>query len=112
MLGSKKDHRYIGSQSIAGWDSSGTDVSEALCSFGVPLNMQTRFNNQDPCTDFRNRSSREDCQALQLSFSSAHPGGINICLCDGSVKFLENDTDEEILMAYGTRASQEFETRR
>ncbi len=101
----KKDHWYIGSQSI--WNKQVTDMSEALGSFGVPLNMQTRFKNQNPCLDFR--SGRVDCQALQLSFSSAHPGGINICLCDGSVKFLENDTDEEILTAYGTRASQEFE---
>ena len=88
---------------------TGADLSEALGSLGVPLNMQTRFNNQNPCLDIRSRSSREDCQAYQLSFSSAHPGGINICLCDGSVKFLENDTDEKILTAYGTRASQEFE---
>jgi prepilin-type processing-associated H-X9-DG protein len=36
-------------------------------------------------------------------------GGINICLCDGSVKYLEDDTDEVILSAHGTGASQEFE---
>jgi len=108
-LGSKKDHWYIGSNDIENWD--GTDLSEALGSFGVPLNMQTRFNNQNPCANMSTRSpSMADCQALQLSFSSAHPGGINICLCDGSVKYLEDDTDEEILTAYGTRASQEFET--
>ena len=79
-------------------------MSEAMGSFGVPLNMQTRFNNQNPCSS----PSNPDCQALQLSFSSAHVGGINICLCDGSVKYLEDDTDEEILTAYGTRASQEL----
>ena len=108
-LGSKKDHWYIGSDDIR-FAPSGHDLSEALGSFGVPLNMQTRFKNQNPCANMSVRSpSMADCQALQLSFSSAHPGGINICLCDGSVKFLEDATDEEILTAYGTRASQEFE---
>ena len=100
--GSKKDHWYIGSDDIDNW--AGTDMSEALGSFGVPINMQTRFNNENPCSS----PSSPDCQALQLSFSSAHAGGINICLCDGSVKFLEDGTDKDVLTAYGTRASQEL----
>ena len=37
--------------------------------------------------------------------SSAHPGGVNLLLCDGSVKFVKDTVSRPIWRALGTRAS-------
>jgi len=34
--------------------------------------------------------------------SSYHPGGVNACLCDGSVRFVPNNIDNDVWMAAGT----------
>jgi prepilin-type N-terminal cleavage/methylation domain-containing protein/prepilin-type processing-associated H-X9-DG protein len=39
--------------------------------------------------------------------SSYHPGGANILMCDGSVKFLKNSTNRNTLWALGSRAQGE-----
>ena len=41
---------------------------------------------------------------------SAHPGGVNVCLLDGSVRFVENDIDWDIWQAMGTTAGGEAVT--
>ncbi|MEZ6101812.1 MAG: DUF1559 domain-containing protein [Pirellulaceae bacterium] len=102
--GDHKDHWYIGSDDI---DTSrgarpGQDGSECMGSTGVPINLQNRFRNTNPCSS----PSHPDCQALQLSFSSAHPGGINIAHCDGSAAFIGEDIDPQPWSDLGTRANQ------
>ena len=47
-----------------------------------------------------------DCQKLQLSFGSTHPGGMNMVRCDGSVDYLNEDIDAVAWSAMGTRDSQ------
>ncbi|MCA9196380.1 MAG: DUF1559 domain-containing protein [Planctomycetales bacterium] len=94
--GDRKDHWYIGSDDIDIYN----DPSEALGSTGVGVNLQKRFN----CTVQNSRG--DECQALQLSISSYHPGMAQIVLCDGSVKVIEDSIDEKIWSAYGTRANQ------
>jgi len=39
--------------------------------------------------------------------SSYHPGGINACLCDGSVRFVPNNIDNDVWMAAGTISNGE-----
>ena len=95
--GNKKDHWYFG-----GDDSDvDTDHSEALGSTGVPINYQKNFPNIDICTRWV-----AGCQKLQLSFSSAHPGGMQMVRCDGSVDFVPESIDEEVWRDLGTRAGQ------
>lgn len=103
-LGDHKDHWYFGSDDI----DIDNDLSEALGSTGVPMNYQNNFIGQDPCDG---REGSPDCQRLQLSFSSAHPGGFQMVRCDGSVEFLGEDIDPIEWRDLATRASQVIEQR-
>jgi prepilin-type N-terminal cleavage/methylation domain-containing protein/prepilin-type processing-associated H-X9-DG protein len=42
--------------------------------------------------------------------SSYHPGGVNVCLCDGSVRFVSENIDADIWMAAGTISGGESVT--
>jgi prepilin-type N-terminal cleavage/methylation domain-containing protein/prepilin-type processing-associated H-X9-DG protein len=42
-----------------------------------------------------------------LGLSSFHPGGCNVLMCDGSVKFLKNSVNPQTLWALGSRAQGE-----
>jgi prepilin-type N-terminal cleavage/methylation domain-containing protein/prepilin-type processing-associated H-X9-DG protein len=42
-----------------------------------------------------------------MNMGSRHPGGSNILMCDGSVKFLKNSTNRPVLWALGSRAQGE-----
>ena len=87
-VGSRKDHWYIGSDDI---DTRGEDMSEGLGSTGVAPNLHNTFN----C----NSAGSAECQALQLSFSSEHPGITQVVLCDGSVKSI-NETIDLLTWSY------------
>ena len=99
-LGDHKDHWALGGDD----PDIHNDVSEGLGSTGVPINLQNQFRTSNPCSN----PSNPDCQKLQLSFSSNHPGGINGCRADGSVHFVDESIDQAVWTALGTRASQEL----
>lgn len=99
--GNKKDHWYIGSNSLDGWEA---DASECLGSTGVPPNLHKQPDAYN-CTSYGTASAQ--CQALQLSFSSHHPGVVQVVLCDGSVKQIQEGIDMVIWRAIGTRAGRE-----
>jgi len=42
------------------------------------------------------------------TLGSHHPGGANILLCDGSVRFLTDNTSQPVVWALGTRAQGEI----
>ena len=42
------------------------------------------------------------------NLSSRHPGGANVLMCDGSVKFLKDSINMQTLWALGTRAASEI----
>lgn len=42
-----------------------------------------------------------------LNLSGYHAGGANSLMCDGSVRFLKNSTDQPVVWALGTRAQGE-----
>jgi prepilin-type N-terminal cleavage/methylation domain-containing protein len=101
-LGNRQDHWYFGSDDIdTGGSDSGHDFSEALGSTGIPMNYQNQ-GGASLCTTV----SSKECQGLQLSFGSVHPGGMNAVNCDGSVSFLNEDIDPAPWSQLGTRASQ------
>jgi hypothetical protein len=90
--GDHKDHWAIGSDDI----QTEHDLSEALGSTGVPINAQNDYTCDWP----------GPCQIVQLSFSSAHRGGILVAHCDGSVRFIDETIEADVWSEMGTRAGQ------
>jgi prepilin-type processing-associated H-X9-DG protein len=43
-----------------------------------------------------------------VGMNSNHPGGANILLCDGSVKFLKDSTNMQTVWGLGSRAQGEI----
>ncbi len=99
-LGNRKDHWYYGSDDVDTGD--GYDFSEALGSTGVPMNLLNQAMGTDPCTSV----SSPACQNLQLSFGSAHTGGMNMVRCDASAGYVAEGVDEAVWRDLGTRDSQ------
>jgi hypothetical protein len=94
--GDHKDHWYIGSDDIDIYN----DVSECLGSTGVGINLHRLVGSiQD--------AQNVQIQALQVCFSSAHPGITQVAMCDGSVHRIEEDVDPRIWRGMGTRAGQD-----
>jgi hypothetical protein len=42
-----------------------------------------------------------------LAARSRHPGGVDVALCDSSVRFVSNDIDIQVWRGYGSRAGEE-----
>jgi hypothetical protein len=99
--GDHKDHWYIGSDDI----DVTNDSSEALGSTGVGLNLHRAF--PEGCND-RN-GGHAGCMALQVGFSSAHPGVTQVVMADGSVHGITDDIEPPIWSEMGTRAGQSQE---
>lgn len=59
-----------------------------------------RYTNREPLADFRDPggSGGED------RFGSSHPGGMNIALCDGSIRFIGYSVDLNTFSAIGHKA--------
>jgi prepilin-type N-terminal cleavage/methylation domain-containing protein/prepilin-type processing-associated H-X9-DG protein len=86
----RKDHWYIGSDDV---DTTGRgDISEFLGSTGVPMNLP------------KVASGQLGFAAYEIGYSSKHPGGVNVLLADGSVRFIKQSIDPLTWRALGTRA--------
>ena len=92
--GDHKDHWAMGSDDI----DIANDFSECLGSTGVGMNIVST-----PSENLCAVTTSPSCQASQLSFSSAHTGGLNGAHADGSVQFYTNDTDAVVWANLGTR---------
>jgi prepilin-type N-terminal cleavage/methylation domain-containing protein/prepilin-type processing-associated H-X9-DG protein len=105
--GSRKDHWWGGSDDIdTTYQGSNNDLSEFLGSTGVPINLGlVSSENERICS----QPDGPECQALQLSFSSAHPGGVQMAFVDGHVETIDETVDKQVWSDMGTRASQTFE---
>ena len=98
--GDHKDHWYIGSDDMDIYN----DPSEGLGSTGVGINLHT--DHTCSRSERTKKGKYADCMALQICFSSAHPGGVNVVMCDGRVEFIEENINPRVWSDYGTRASQ------
>ena len=96
-IGDHKDHWYIGSDDVDVYN----DPSECLGSTGVEMNLHQ--------TDLCQVAASDECQASQLSFSSKHPGGAQIVMCDGGVFFKPESIDAIVWRDLGTRDGQTVE---
>ncbi len=98
--GSQKDHWYIGSDDIDTLTHSGhpfgIDLSEAHGSTGVKMNLQNVPGSR--------KWQGPELQALQLCFGSAHPGGCQVVMCDGSARFIAESIDDATWSYLGRRA--------
>jgi hypothetical protein len=75
-----------------------------LGSTGVPINYQrSSAQNKAWCAG---SGESPECQALQLSFGSKHPGITLMVFCDAHVETVAEDIEKPIWSDYGTRASQ------
>ena len=79
-----KDHFYIGSTSIGGWDGAPREYSEYVASTDVPMNTTN-----------------------EVAFGSMHVGGAQFLLMDGSVRFLSENMSRTIYSYLGSRADGE-----
>lgn len=103
--GNRKDHWFGGSDDID--TTPFCDLSEFLGSTGVPMNLQrSPTENQAKCAN----PESPECQALQLSFGSAHNGMCQMAFVDGHVEAITDDIDIRVWNDYGTRASQTLQT--
>jgi prepilin-type N-terminal cleavage/methylation domain-containing protein len=105
--GSRQDHWWGGSDDIDTTVSGSIpyrDLSEMLGSTGVPINYQkTPSQHKIWCAG---SGESPECQKLQLSFGSKHPGVTQMVFCDAHVESFAEDIDTQIWSDIGTRASQ------
>jgi len=113
--GSRKDHWHTGGDSQSMNDFG--DPSEALGSTGVPINMHRNHAVVDSCISPTGSGAGAgasplhvvgplDCDGLQLSFSSEHPGIVQVVMCDGSVQAVQEDINSDIWQDMGTRSDK------
>lgn len=110
--GDRKDHWYIGSDDVdtgsfspppgKTYPTGGWDFSEGLGSTAIPMNMENPTKGQG-CEGL----STPDCQRWQLAYGSAHPGGMQLARCDGSVDYLAEGIDPIAYRDLATRANQQ-----
>ena len=81
---------------------SGT-VRGGFSYWSSPYPLATAFSTKGP---FNPQSMAGDSLRL-YNFRSSHPVGVNMSLCDGSVRFFYQSIDHAILDAYATRAGGE-----
>jgi prepilin-type N-terminal cleavage/methylation domain-containing protein len=118
--GTRKDHWMIGSDSIG--SAAPGDPSEALGSTGVPPNWHKSAEAMKHCDRFESSPpppaaaaaasaamhivGPADCDGIQLSFSSEHPGITQVVMCDGSVTTINEDIDLDTWERMGTRSEK------
>lgn len=107
--GNRKDHWAIGSDDIDTGSENISDVSELLGSTGVPPNLGLdSAENRALCVS--GRHTAPPCQQLQISFSSRHPGIVNMCFVDAHVESISEGIEPAVWSEIGTRAGQTYVT--
>jgi prepilin-type N-terminal cleavage/methylation domain-containing protein len=123
-LGTRKDHWMIGSEHIAGGPGkTGVpgDPTEAMGSTGVAPNLHKDPSAFKLCVpdignpggspppgataaSFMHVVGPLDCEGVQLSFSSEHPGIVQVGMADGSTQIIQEDIDLDVWEQMGTRS--------
>ena len=89
-----------------------TNVLGENWAIGVPSvtlgNMLVPPNPKTTNCNLSTGSSNDVNQPGVYGLSSRHPGGANVLMCDGSVKFLKDSTSNATIWALGSRGSGEI----
>jgi prepilin-type processing-associated H-X9-DG protein len=98
---------YAGSVDMLGGDRPRTlsDVSDGTANTMMVGEVVTDFKAWGDPTNWRD--SRLGLNRSPQGFGSAYPGGANFLFVDGSVKFLKNSIDPQVLKALSTPAGYE-----
>lgn len=86
--------------SVTGWDGTRLSFWLRACAPTGPL-INGRFTPNCPVPDLTGGSAKV------TAARSRHPGGVNICLCDGSVRFVGDSVEKATWFALWTRAGGE-----
>jgi prepilin-type N-terminal cleavage/methylation domain-containing protein/prepilin-type processing-associated H-X9-DG protein len=86
--------------SVKGWDGARLSYWLRGCVPGGPI-LNGRFTPNNPIPDITGGSAKV------TAARSRHPGGVNACFCDGSVRFIHNDIEPAPWHALWTRAGYE-----
>jgi prepilin-type N-terminal cleavage/methylation domain-containing protein/prepilin-type processing-associated H-X9-DG protein len=82
-----------------GWGTTGVSM---FCTVVTPNSKQY------PWRSCRNQCAGCGADAAQVSnAASFHPGGVNVCLTDGSVRFIKDSVNQTVWWSLGTRARGE-----
>jgi prepilin-type N-terminal cleavage/methylation domain-containing protein/prepilin-type processing-associated H-X9-DG protein len=82
-----------------------TMSTEAAINYQLPFDYAGRLAATPPADSV---ASFQHYLALRFSaFGSGHPGGAHFAFCDGSVRFLGQETPSVVLQALGTRSAGE-----
>jgi prepilin-type processing-associated H-X9-DG protein len=85
-------------------------VQGQVWAWGLPQNalgtMLVPPNSQYPSCCSETTSPDDDCAGM-YNLASLHPGGANILMADGSVRFLKNSVAQQTVWALGSRANGE-----
>lgn len=85
-----------------GWVNQENAIGDFLLGACRPINWMVPVGSTGP-----NSSNNTWVRQKLSSMSSGHPGGANVCMADGSVRFLRDQTAIEVLWALSTRAAGE-----
>ncbi len=99
--GNRKDHWYFGGDDAdcqRSW-GRGLDGSECMGSTAVPINYQNQVSTTEVCVN----PDSPACQRVQLAYGSAHPGGMQMVRCDGSVAYQAENVDANVWRDLATR---------
>ena len=95
--------------SLANVTSSMLDSQDSSgARWDVGYAADTRYNHVMPPNSTNCDGDNDDAgRQTAYSASSRHPGGVNVLMCDGSVKFIKQTVSATTWWALGTRAASE-----
>ena len=90
-------------------DANTTGMTWAFCTYGDSLgSMVLPPNSRYPsCLNTTANGSGDKMNPGVFNLGSHHPGGANVLMADGSVKFLKDSTNMQAIWAIGSRAQGE-----